>query len=155
MFKAFIISIIFGACFPTIAFSENPKAPSNKFIDGTYIDNEGLTCTLDTSDLSDGRVEAAISCLDKNGKRIFPATWVTGVIPGHLFELDLKNAGIDKISGHTNYSWGKVGSINHYSVWGCFNTNHIISARQIRKTLSLTNYQSGNKALCAINLTKK
>jgi hypothetical protein len=153
MFRELLMSIIITAFSPPIAFADTPKTPSNKFIDGTYVDNQGITCTLDTSELSDGRIEAALTCLTKESTSHLSATWATGRIPGHPFELDLKAAGIDKIPGYANYSWGKIGT-GSYAL-RCFYTNQIFSVRQVRKTLTLTNYGTGNAATCGVNLIRK
>jgi hypothetical protein len=153
VFKVFVISLVLSICFPAIAFSDTPKVMSSKFIDGTYTDNKSVTCTLETSELNDGRVEAALTCLSSKDHNL-SATWATGRISGHPFELDLKTAGIEKIPGYANYSWGKVS--NAYNAFGgCFQTNQIFGVRQVRKTLSLTNYGAKNTAMCGVNLTRR
>jgi hypothetical protein len=151
MLKIFIASILTFSILPPIALTASSQQ-SNRFIDGTYTDNNGSICTLETSELNDGRTEAALSCL-KDGKPSLSATWATGQISGHPFELDLKAAGIDKISGYKNYSWGKVGNGN--GGLNCFSTSYIMSARQVRKTLSLSSYRNINTVNCGVNLIKK
>lgn len=126
---------------------------ANKFIAGTYIDGLGSTCTLVTTVLQGGRTEAAFSCKHTNGHSL-QANWVTGLVPGHPFELSLKAAGINLIPAYSNYSWGKVAN-SSTTWWGCMNANEIISARQIGNTLALGGYDLSNKQNCGVNLTKK
>jgi hypothetical protein len=40
---------------------------------GNYTDNKGATCTLNTSDLMNGRKEVALSCLNKSNQPILSA----------------------------------------------------------------------------------
>ncbi len=132
----------------------SPNFAANKFIAGTYVYNDA-TCTLVTTVLQGGRTEVVFSCKDYNGKINFQANWITGLISGHPFELDLRAAGIDKLAYYNNYSWGEVANTAGNSWENCFNTSDIISARQIGNTLSIGNYGNVNKQECAVNLTKK
>ncbi len=135
----------------------SPTTLSNQFVAGTYTDNKGTnakTCTVSTSVLNGGRIEVALSCKTPNDF-IFSAAWATGIISGHPFELDLKAAGIDKIPGYQNYSWGKTSYPEGGSWWSCFSANDIISARQVGNTLSLTNYKADNIADCGITLIRQ
>jgi hypothetical protein len=106
-----------------------------------------------TTVLLGGRTEVAFSCKNTGGG-IFQANWVTGLIPGHPFELDLKAAGINTISAYSNYSWGKSANGNNYW-WGCISPNQIISARQIGGTLAIGGYGNDKIQDCGVNLTKK
>ena len=137
----------------TISSVLSPNFAANKFIPGTYTDGQYATCTITTTVLQGGRTEAAMSCKNTDGD-VLQANWITGLIPGHPFELSLKDAAIDKIPGYSNYSWGKIA--NAYSFWNCTSfDNEIISARQIGNTLSIGNYKSDNQQDCGVNLTKK
>ncbi|BBL74602.1 hypothetical protein [Methylomagnum ishizawai] len=139
----------------TITSSSPLPVLSNKFIAGTYTDGQGATCTVVTTVLQGGRTQAAFSCKTSNGYTL-QATWVTGLIPGHPFELDLKAAGIDKLGSYSNFSWGKVSNTtNNGDWWGCMSPNDIISASQVGNTLSIGGYQNGNTQKCGVNLTKK
>ncbi|ASF47807.1 hypothetical protein [Methylovulum psychrotolerans] len=131
----------------------SPNLPANTFIPGTYIDGQGATCTVVTTVLQGGRTEAALSCSGDFGYT-FQANWVTGIILGHPYELDLRAAGIDKLSSYTNYSWGKVAN-SSYGWWGCMDANDIVSARQIGNTLAIGGYNTANLKKCGVNLTKK
>jgi hypothetical protein len=133
----------------------SPNTLSNKFIPGIYSDGQGNSCTVATTILDGGRTEAAMSCKNANNANILQANWITGLIPGHPFELDLKTASINLIPGYSNYSWGKVANSVYSNQWGCMQGNKILSARQIGNTLSLGGYETGNKLLCGVNMTKK
>ncbi len=127
---------------------------STQFLPGTYTDaNNRWKCTMDTSVLKGGRTETALACNKTSGPEI-SISWASGPIKGHPFELDLKAAGIDKITGYDNYAWGRVG-YSYLTEWGCFRTNHIISARQAGNLLNLTCYGESNTALCGTTLIKK
>lgn len=132
----------------------SPNFAANKFIAGTYVDGLGATCTVVTTVLQGGRTEAAMSCKHTNGHTI-QANWVTGLIKGHPFELELKAAKIDLIPAYSNYSWGKVANSTTSFWWGCMGANEILSARQNGTTLSLGGYNSSNQQACGVNLTKK
>lgn len=133
----------------------SPSVLSNQFVPGTYTDNQGTTCIVNTSVLNGGRVEVALSC--KESSYIFTANWASGAIGGHPLELDLVQTGIDKIPGYGNYSWGKVGATSNVSWWDCFYSGggDIISARQVGNTLSVYNYRTDNMVNCGINLIKQ
>jgi hypothetical protein len=132
----------------------SPNTLSNKFIPGIYSDGNGATCTVVTAVLQGGRTEAAMSCKYANGYNL-QANWITGLIPGHPFELDLKTAKINLVPAYSNYSWGKVANSTNFYFWGCIIANGILSVRQIGNTLSLGGYGAGNKQLCGVNMTKK
>ncbi len=112
---------------------------ANQFITGLYTaDQGGRKCTVTTGKLLGGRVEVAMSC---EGDGAMSASWATGPIKGHPFELDLRGAEIDKIPGHENYSWGKVASSPHYAWWSCFFTGKVMSARQVGSSIALSCYE--------------
>lgn len=140
---------------PGAALSPSPpgQRSTNQFMAGVYTDNgqEPFICTIATSNLKGGRTEVAISC--KKNAHILSASWATGAITGHPFELDLKAAGIDKIPGNDSYAWGKVSfTTNNWSTWECFRTSHIISARQVGETIALSCYEKANQQKCGITL---
>ncbi|MFZ5548883.1 MAG: hypothetical protein ACOZJX_09330 [Pseudomonadota bacterium] len=126
----------------------SPKVLGNNFVAGTYKSTDGVTCTVSVSILASGRQQGAISC--GTG---FPASWVTGLIPGHPFELDLLAAGVDKINGYDDYAWGKVGDTRGYVWWGCMNTGDVLSAVQVGDKLTLNGYDRGNVQVCGTTLT--
>lgn len=132
----------------------SPNVNSNKFIQGTYVDANGIKCTLTTTVLPGGRSQAAMTCIAPNSASI-QMTWVTGPIAGHPFELALKAAGIDKLTSQNDYSWGKIANEDGSNWWGCMNPNDLISATQIGKTLAIGGYRNGNQQACGVNMTKK
>jgi len=123
----------------------------NNFVAGAYKDPEGHPCTVSTSYLPDGRQEGAVSC-NRSNAYFITASWSSGDIAGHPFELDLRAAGIDLIPGYRDYSWGRIGS-SDITWWNCFATNGVISARQVGNQLTLTNYINDNIANCGVTLT--
>ena len=129
----------------------SPTVLSNEFVAGSYTDNSDITCTVSTSILQGGRQEVVLTCKDTYRGSNFYASWATGPLSGHPFELDLRADGIDKIPGYQNYAWGKVG--NAFEWWDCFYTNRIVSARQVGATIALSCYD-GNTVDCGVNLTK-
>nr|VFK17796.1 MAG: hypothetical protein BECKLPF1236B_GA0070989_11255 [Candidatus Kentron sp. LPFa] len=138
----------------TIDTVVSPNFAANKFIAGTYEDGYGATCTVATTVLQGGRMEAILSCKSA-AKNKFQANWITGLIPGHPFEPDLKAAGIDKLASYSNYSWGKIGNLTNYEWWGCMHTNEIISALQVGEVITIGDYKDSNTQKCGVNLTKK
>nr|VFK59814.1 MAG: hypothetical protein BECKUNK1418G_GA0071005_10098 [Candidatus Kentron sp. UNK]VFK70111.1 MAG: hypothetical protein BECKUNK1418H_GA0071006_10248 [Candidatus Kentron sp. UNK] len=133
----------------------SPNFAANKFIAGTYEDGNLATCTVATTILQGGRMEAALSCGGGGGSRL-QASWITGLIPGHPFELDLKAAGIDKLASYSNYSWGKIGNIPYGERWwGCMRPDEIISATQVGEVITIGDYKDSNTQKCSVNLTKK
>jgi hypothetical protein len=133
------------------ASTQVANSPSNKFIPGIYVDGIGNTCTVVTALLLGGRTEVAISCSYSTYK--LQANWVTGLIPGHPFEQELKTAGINTLPYYSNYSWGKI-AYNYGLWWGCMTQNEIISARQLGNTLSIGGFDTANIQKCGVNLVK-
>nr|VFK19325.1 MAG: hypothetical protein BECKLFY1418C_GA0070996_105618 [Candidatus Kentron sp. LFY] len=132
----------------------SPNFAANKFIAGTY-EEGSATCTVATTVLQGGRMEAALSCIGGSFGSKLEANWVTGLIPGHPFELDLKAAGIDKLASYSDYSWGKVANTgNDNRWWGCMLRNDIISARQVGENLIIGGYKDSNTQQCGANLAK-
>jgi hypothetical protein len=136
-----------------VASTLSPTLASNKFIPGTYKDPNGNVCTVAVSTLNGGRMQSALTCRLPNGYPL-SATWITGPVPGHPFELDLRAAMIDKIPGYQNFSWGKVSSADALW-WQCLNTSDIISATQVSNVIQITGYDRGNTQVCGTTLTKQ
>jgi len=132
----------------------SPNFAADKFIAGTYEDGGSVTCTVATTVLQGGRMEAVLSCKSVAGDK-FQASWITGLIPGHPFEPDLKAAGIDKLASYSNYSWGKIGNVSTVGDWwDCMNLNGIISALQVGEVITIGDYEDSNTQKCSVNLTK-
>jgi hypothetical protein len=127
----------------------SPTFLGTKFIPGTYKDAFDYACTVSVGLLNSGRQEGAMSCVYYD----ITAAWASGPVAGHPFELDLVAAGIDKIPGHENYAWGRVGYSGYVGAWGCFSTNDIISARQVGNQIAITNYGADNISDCGMTLT--
>ncbi len=144
----------------SVISTSSPNVYSNEFIPGTYTGgSEGyycgdVTCTITTSVLNGGRMEVALSCQDTNCGYTFSGSAVSGLIPGHPFELDLVAAGIDKITGYQQYSWGKV-AYSYATWWSCIDTGDVISATQVGNTIVLSGYDKGNVQKCGITLVKQ
>jgi hypothetical protein len=133
----------------------SPTLLTNQFVAGTYQSTyDGGSCRVITSFLNSGRMQVDLSCTKSSYTLL--ATWVTGPIAGHIFELELKNAGIDQLAAYQDYSWGKVtASTSSYYVWDCFTTGRIISAKQAGDTIVLSLYYPGNTQKCGNNLVKQ
>lgn len=131
----------------------SPKVLGNKFIPGTYTSPTGVVCTVNASILSSSRQQGAVSCA--SGDKPFSASWVTGLIEGHPFELDLRAAGIDKIEGYADYAWGKIGSTPSTVWFGCMSTGEVVSAVQSGDQLTLGGYDLSNIQKCSVTLTLK
>lgn len=138
----------------TITSTSSPTVSGTSFVNGTYIDHSGNTCTLTTSTLLAGRQQAAVSCVNSAKTYITSLDWSTGPIAGHPYELNLNAAKIGDIPGYQNYAWGLAGNTPTYT-WGCFSTNDIVSARQVGTQLTISSYNLGNTAACSITLTKQ
>lgn len=142
-----------------VTTSPAPEWYTNEFIPGTYSEGIGsheVNCTVTTAILNGGRMEVALACKEKSGSGTFSGGALSGLISGHPFELDLLAAGIDKIPGYSNYSWGKVGyTWGNYNWWGCLSTGDIMSARQVGNTLVLSGYGDGNEQKCGVSLLKQ
>lgn len=130
----------------------SPKFLGSDFIAGKYLDANGAPCTVTTGLLDGGRQEGAFTCT--NGDSPLAGSWTSGPVAGHPLEIDLRAAGIDLIAGQPNYAWGKVASVAfNRTVWNCFNTNEIISARQAGNQIVISNYGADNVADCGMTLT--
>ncbi len=138
---------------PTLASEIALTTSSNKFIPGTYSDGLGTTCTVVTTVLPGGRTEAAISC-SRCCTAHLQANWITGPASKHPFEVQLRAAGIDKLSYYNNYSWGIVGN-GDGNWWGCIDPNDVISAGQIGNTLVIAGFNTANVQKCAVNMAKQ
>jgi hypothetical protein len=138
----------------TITSVLSPNYDANKFIAGTYVDAYGTRCTVVTTVLQGGRTEASFSCKTTDN-HVFQANWVTGLIPGHPFELELRDASIQSISGYGNYSWGKIANSDSWWWGGQYAPSGIISARQIGNTLAIGLYGDDNVQDSGVNLTKQ
>lgn len=129
----------------------SPKVLGNSFVAGTYKDTDGATCTLGPSVLPSGRQVASLACVNSVGRDL-SASWATGLIDGHPFELDLRAAGIDTIPGYTDFAWGKLGVVTQTAYWGCMGTGEILSASQTGNQLTLNGYDFGKTQLCGVTL---
>jgi hypothetical protein len=127
---------------------KSPKFSGSDFVAGTYNDTFNSPCTFTTAILDGGRQEVAFNCSFLTG------SVVNGPIEGHPFELDLTAAKIGDIPGYRNYSWGLVGFSNGTN-WTCFNTNEVISARQIANQIVITNYGKDNIVDCGMTLVRQ
>jgi hypothetical protein len=145
---------------PTLGSSLSPDVFSDEFVPGTYFSESSdgygsATCTVTVGVLKGGRMEVALACKSSQYSHSFSGSAVSGPIAGHPYQLDLLAAGIDKISGNGNSSWGKVGyNFNGASLpwWGCLNTGDVISARQAGNTIVLSGYDNGNIQKCGVSL---
>jgi hypothetical protein len=139
----------------TIGSVLSPDFATNKFIPGTYKDAGGNVCTVAVSTLNGGRGQSVMTCRTTNGYTL-SASWITGLIPGHPFELDLRAAAIDKIPGYQNFAWGKVGSTSYgHDWWRCMSPTNILSATQVGNVIYLSGYDNSNIQKCGVTLTKQ
>lgn len=130
---------------------KSPPVQGTQFIAGTYKSPEGAVCAVGATVLLAGRQQASISCVWPTNPTL-SASWATGEIAGHPFEVDLRAAGIDQIAVYQNYGWGKLGSVQ--GVWsGCMATGEIISAVQAGNQLTINGYDAGNVQKCGVTLT--
>ncbi len=129
-----------------VASVKSPKFSGSDFVAGIYNDTSAQACTFTTAILDGGRQEMAFNC------GFITGSVVSGPIEGHPFELDLTAAKIGDIPGYRNYSWGLVASSNG-TIWGCFNANEVVSARQISNQIVITNYGRSNTAVCGMTLS--
>ncbi|PHV11953.1 hypothetical protein CSQ89_08170 [Chitinimonas sp. BJB300] len=138
----------------TIVATASPTFFGNGFVPGNYKDAGGsYSCSASVAILNAGRMQTALSCYSGGGQ--MSATWVSGVIAGHPFELDLRNAGIDKIPGYENFSWGKIGTYNSSTWFGCMNNSEIVSAVQAGNSIQMSGYDFGNLQKCGVTLIKQ
>jgi hypothetical protein len=138
----------------TVVSAESPQFSTNAFIAGNYEEVNGSQCTLTAGVALEGRSALAFNCVGEYNGSVISATWYTGPIAGHPFEIDLTAAGIDQIPGHENFSWGKVISgSGPYIAFGCFQTNQIIGLNQIGNVLTIANYGNSNLVHCGYNFT--
>jgi len=137
----------------TVISAESPQFLTNAFVAGNYEEVNGSQCTLTAGVALEGRTALAFNCVGESAGNIVGATWYTGPIAGHPFELDLTGAGVDQIPGHENLSWGKIAYDGRTVALNCFQSNQIIGLNQIGNTLAITNYGSGNLAHCGHNFT--
>ncbi len=133
---------------------------SSKFVPGTYSDPTGYICKVEVSHLLGGRAQTAMSCVRKSpndpwGERSLSSTWVDGPLEGHPFELDLANAGVDKISGNEAFSWGKVSNGQNNVHFGCFRTGDVLGATQVGEIIQISGYESGNLQKCGAVLVRQ
>lgn len=138
----------------TIVSKLSPNFAANTFVPGTYKTNNGdTTCTLGTTVLNGGRMQATLNCI--KGVSDININWISGSIPGHPFELDLLAANIDDIPAYQNFTWGKV-ILSDNSYWfGCMSTTDIVSATQIGGTIQLLGYNQSNTQACGDTLFKQ
>ncbi|MGQ5523742.1 hypothetical protein ACUHMQ_10810 [Chitinimonas sp. PSY-7] len=138
----------------TVAATASPTFFANTFVPGAYKDAAGdYSCNASVAILSAGRMQTALSCYSGGGQ--MSATWISGGIAGHPFELDLRSAGIDKIPGYENFSWGKIGTYNSSTWFGCMNNSEIVSAVQIGNSIQMSGYDFGNLQKCGVTLMKQ
>ncbi len=145
----------------TVISSLSPNVMSHHFMPGTYTDAAGgVTCTVNATTLNGGREQAAMFCVDKD-RDTLTANWITGLIAGHPFELDLTAAKIGDIPGYDNFAWGKFGTVSgNYTSgtsgvwWHCMNNADIISATQVGDMIQLSGYDRGNTQVCGTTLLK-
>jgi hypothetical protein len=130
---------------------KSPPIRSAEFVQGVYATGNA-TCDLVPSSFS-GRVEFDLQCTD--GGSHFTATWFTGLIAGHPYEQELKDAGLNTLPGNENYAWGKVGLAQNFSWFGCFDASELFAARQVGDFLTLTNYGHDSVVDCQITLNKQ
>lgn len=135
----------------SVASVKSRPLQGTKFIAGTYKSPEGYVCTVGVSVLLAGRQQVSMACVATNSATL-SASWATGEMAGHPFEVDLRAAGIDQIDGYQNYGWGELGSVGG-TWWGCMNTGEIVSAAQAGDLLTLNGYDKGNIQLCGVTLT--
>ncbi len=139
----------------TVLAVKSPPVQGTQFVNGTYKTIDGsVECTLGVSMMLQGRQQASLMCLESPHGYNLSASWATGEITGHPFELDLRAAGIDQIDGYLNYGWGKLGiASGGFSWWGCMNTGEVISAVQAGSQLTINGYDLGNVQKCGVTFT--
>ncbi len=131
---------------------KSPTPRTSLFVEGSYVGSNGETCNLVTSSFA-GRIEVDLRCTAGSYSSSF--TWYTGPIIGNPLQTRLVAAGLDQLIDNDQYAWGDMASRNNGAIWfGCFVPPNLISARQVGGNLSLTNYVSGNTAICQTELTK-
>lgn len=130
------------------------RPKSTEFVPGVYADANGeYACTLQNSAIL-GRTQFDLLCTYTSG-RDYTATWFTGPIAGHPWEVDLVAAQLDTLPGHDEYSWGRTMFDDGSTSFGCFNDPELLSARQVGNTLSLVNYGSNTVIDCQFTLFKQ
>lgn len=85
-----------------------------------------------------GREEALFTCT--SGSYTLTAVWYTGPIIKHPFETELKDAGVNTVSGGDQFAWGKVGGTDGAGWWNYCIGNYvggILAVRQVNNTLTL------------------
>ncbi len=138
----------------TIVSKVSPNFAPNAFIPGTYKNQGGdTTCTLGTTVLNGGRMQAALNCV--KGVADININWITGPIIGHPFQIELLAAGSDKIPANADFTWGKVILSNNSYWFGCMSTTDITSATQVGGTIQLFGYNQGNTQACGTTLFKQ
>jgi hypothetical protein len=130
------------------------KANSTEFVPGAYADaGNGYSCNLLNSAFN-GRTQFDLHCTSSSGYT-YTATWFTGPIAGHPWEVDLVAAKLDTLPGHDEYAWGRTMYDSGVTFFGCFNDPELLSARQVGNTLSLVNYGSNEVIDCQFTLFKQ
>jgi hypothetical protein len=135
----------------------SPRVRVNEFVPGTYTGG-GASCTLLSSPFG-ARTEVVLNCTF-NGYN-FSATWYTGPIAGHPYQIELENASIDTLprSVIENFAWGKVGNTDNRYWWNnciLYNTslNDILAIRQVNNRLTFHNYRKDNISDCQVDLIR-
>ena len=100
------------------------------------------------------RTQFDLHCTSSSGYT-YTATWFTGPIAGHPWEVDLVAAKLDTLPGHDEYAWGRTMYDSSVTFFGCFNDPELLSARQVGNTLSLVNYGSNEVIDCQFTLFKQ
>jgi hypothetical protein len=132
-------------CIPTYSMADVEQA----FQPGTYEDAGGAVCRLNVAEFNSQRQQATLVCQDQYSS--FTATWFTGPLQNHPFQLDLIAAKVESVGSAENLAWGKVGSLTA-AWWGCMSSGSIISVTQVRASLQINAYGDHALQQCGTSL---
>jgi len=137
----------------TLEAVKSPGAKTNQFAVGTYHSSDGGSdCALQTSAFS-GRFEVDFHCSGFGNSSQF--VWWTGPIKGNPIESELRAAGLDKLPDNDQYAWGHMLSRNNgVNWWGCMVPFHLVAAREVGGTITLTDYGNDTVIDCVGTLFK-
>jgi hypothetical protein len=135
----------------TVVSKRSPRLLTNEFVAGDYEEAGGAQCEVAIGVALQGRTTGVLNCTGGHRQET-NAAWYTGPIAGHPFQPDLIAAGIDKIPGNENVSWGK--HLSGYSAFDCFFAGQIIGVNQAGNVVAITNYGDDSSVDCGHNFTQ-
>ena len=135
----------------TVLTEASPEVISTEIVPGTYSWYD-VTCEVVTQAINNGRTEAFLTCSNESNR--LTILLVTGPVKDHPLAQYLNEIGVDKIPSYEEYTWGIVKSedARTSTLWGCFDQNDIISAKQIGNRLLLADYRRKNTSDCGADL---